>query len=224
MALVIAWLATLVVATLAQLGTFRAARSSVLALPFVLAAFPLVFTRPEDPLGQIDLGPVTLTISGLGLQMFATIALKSWISVQAALILAMTTPFHELIDGLRAMRLPAIMVSIIGFMYRYLAVLAEEARRLMRARESRSADPRGGGGGTIRWRASVTGRMAGTLFIRSYERSERIYAAMQARGFEGELRHMHSRTLSRTEIGVGIIVALGLALFVIAAAQWSSPR
>jgi cobalt/nickel transport system permease protein len=216
-ALALAWLATLVVAGAAQLGVFRAARGSVIALPFILAALPLVFTRPEDPIGQYQVGPLTLTVSGLGLAMFATIAAKSWISVQAALLLAMATPFHELMDGLRAMRLPPIMVSIIGFMYRYLAVLGEEARRLMRARDARSADPAGGGGGTIRWRATVTGRMAGTLFLRSYERSERIYAAMQARGFEGELRHMHAHTLSRNEIAAGIATAIGLGLFVVAA-------
>jgi cobalt/nickel transport system permease protein len=205
------------VASAAQLGTFRAARASFVALPFILAAFPLIFTRPEDPLGQLVIGPITLTVSGLGLALFATIAAKSWISVQAALILAMTTPFHELIDGLRAMRLPPIMVSIVGFMYRYLAVLSDEARRLMRARDSRSADPTGRGGGSIRWRAGVTGRMAGTLFLRSYERSERVYAAMQARGFEGELRHMHARTMTRAEVVVGIVVGIVLVLFVLGA-------
>jgi cobalt/nickel transport system permease protein len=122
------------------------------------------------------------------------------------------------------MRLPPIFVSIIGFMYRYLAVLSEEASRLMRAREARSASADGRAGGTIRWRAAVTGRMAGTLFLRSYERSERIYAAMQARGFEGELRHMHARSLTRAEVAVGIAVTIGMALFVIAVSYWTTAR
>ncbi len=65
-------------------------------------------------------------------------------------------------------------MSTISFMYRYLAVLSDEASRLVRARASRSADLTGHGGGSIRWRAGVVGGMVGSLFIRSYERSERV--------------------------------------------------
>ncbi len=175
-----------------------------------------MFTRPGDPLGSFALGPVTLTISGEGLRMFSTIALKSWISVQAALLLAFTTPFHDLVDGLRQLRLPRIMVAIISFMYRYLSVLAGEATRMSRARASRSADPDGRGGGSLRWRAKVTGSMVGSLFLRSYERSERVYAAMQARGFEGEFRHLHSRALVPAEyVVLGFVVASCVAIVVI---------
>ena len=88
-------------------------------------------------------------------------------------------------------------------MYRYLAVLTDEGSRMLRARDARSAaGPTGRGGGSIRWRATVTGRMVGSLFLRAYERSERIYAAMQARGFEGEFRHLHARPLRRVEIAL----------------------
>ena len=220
MALLVAWLATVVVALVAGLGASRAPRAAFLAAPFLLAALPLIFTRPEDPLGRIDLGPLALTISGEGIRLFATIAFKSWISVQAALILAFTTPFHELVDGLRQLRLPRIMVAIISFMYRYLAVLTDEASRMMRARAARSAGAPGEGrrpradgarraGGSLRWRAAVTGRMAGSLLLRSYERSERIYAAMQARGFEGTLRHMHGRgATAREALAFALVIAL----------------
>jgi cobalt/nickel transport system permease protein len=154
----------------------------------------VIFTRPGDPLGSVDLGPLRLTVSGEGLALFATIAAKSWLSVQAALLLSFTTPFHDLVDALRDLRLPGILVAIIGFMYRYLAVLTDEAGRLMRARAARSAEAPGRrAGGSIAWRAKVTGGMAGQLFLRSYERSERIYAAMQSRGFTGTFRHLASR-------------------------------
>jgi len=220
LALGLAWLAVVALSVVARLGPTRTARRAFLAAPFLLAALPLVFTRPENPLGTIVLGPLTLTISGEGLRQFATIALKSWVSVQAALLLAFTTPFHDLIDGLRQLRLPRIMVAIISFMYRYLAVLSEEATRMGRARASRSAALAGRGGGSIAWRARVSGAMVGSLFLRSYERSERIYAAMQARGFEGEFRHLHSRSLRPAEV-----VALGAALllcvmFTLAAHLW----
>lgn len=209
----LAWLAIVAASVLAHLGPLRTARRAFLAAPFLLAAFPLVFTRSGDPLGSVVLGPLTLTISGEGLRMFTTIALKSWVSVQAALLLAFTTPFHDLVDGLRQLRLPGIMVAIISFMYRYLSVVADEATRMARARASRSADPSGRGGGSIRWRAGVTGSMVGSLFLRSYERSERIYAAMQARGFEGEFRHMHSRSLLPLEyVAIAAVLAACIAL------------
>lgn len=219
-ALGLAWLALIGLSSLARLGPLRLSRSAFIAAPFLLAAFPLVFIRPEDPLGSIALGPLTLTISGEGLRLFSTIALKSWLSVQAALLLTYTTPFHDLVDGLRQLRLPMIFVAIISFMYRYLAVLTDEARRLMRARAARSADPDGSGGGSVRWRAKVTGGMLGSLFIRSYERSERVYAAMQARGFDGRLRHLHGRSLRTTDVILFGLLAATLVGFELIAQLW----
>jgi cobalt/nickel transport system permease protein len=216
----LAWLAIMATSMAAHLGPLRTARGAFFALPFMLAALPLVFTRPGDPLATIDLGPLSLTISGQGLQEFTTIALKSWVSVQAALLLAFTTPFHDLIDALRELRLPRIMVAIIGFMYRYLAVMADEASRMNRARTSRSADPGGRGGGSIRWRAMVTGRMVGSLFLRSYERSERVFAAMQARGFDGEFRYLSGPALRRGELAAFLGLAGAMVLFSIAARLW----
>ena len=107
-ALAIAWAALAVAVRAGRAGAAAAhARSSWFALPFVLAALPLVFTRRASRSATIDLGPLTLTISGQGLREFATIALKSWVSVQAALLLSFTTPFPDLVDGLRRLRLPA---------------------------------------------------------------------------------------------------------------------
>jgi cobalt/nickel transport system permease protein len=221
LALGVAWLGVVLVAAVARIGPLRPARRAFIAAPFLLAALPLVFVRTGDPLGTVELGPLELTISGEGLRVFTTIALKGWISVQAALVLAYTTPFHELVDGLRSLRLPLIMVSIISFMYRYLAVLSGEATRMARARASRSAAAVGGaGGGSIAWRARVTGSMVGSLFLRSYERSERIYAAMLARGFEGEIRHLHGRAVRPAEyLALGMVVA-SCALLVAAATFW----
>ena len=215
-ALGIAWLALVLLSTLAHLGPLRLTKSAFFALPFVLAALPLVFTRPGDPLATIVLGPVSLTISGEGLRQFATIALKSWVSVQAALLLSFTTPFPDLVEALRRLRVPRLLVAIIGFMYRYLAVLVGEAGRLNRARQSRSAVVEGRGGGSIRWRAKVVGGMVGSLFLRSYERSERVYAAMQARGFDGEFRAMGGRSLAATDWLAFIVVAGGILALAIA--------
>jgi cobalt/nickel transport system permease protein len=181
----------------------------------MLAALPLIFTRPGDPLATIEIGPIVLTISGQGLREFTTIALKSWISVQAALLLSFTTPFPDLVEALRRLRVPRLLVAIIGFMYRYLAVLTTEASRLNRARLSRSAVVEGRGGGSLRWRAGVVGGMVGSLFLRSYERSERVYAAMQARGFDGEFRTMAGRPLATADWIAFAVVAAAIVAFIV---------
>ena len=182
----VVWLVLVGASAVARLGPLRLVRGSWVVLPFVLVAVPLLFTRPGDALVTVELGPLVLTVTDAGLRDTLSIAAKSWLSVQAALLLAYTTPFSDLVDALRALRLPAVIVSIISFMYRYLAVLTAEAGRMSRARQSRSAQaPDGRSGGSFTWRARVTGAMVGSLFIRSYERSERIYAAMLARGFSG---------------------------------------
>jgi cobalt/nickel transport system permease protein len=163
----------------------------MLALPFVLAALPVIFTLQGEVLFAIPLGPWTLTVYQPGLERFLSIALKSWISVQAAILLAACTPFPDLLLAMRAVRLPRLLVAIFGLMWRYLFVLADEALRLMRARLSRSGHSDLPGlkpGGSLAWRARVTGGMAGSLFLRAFERSDRIYMAMVARGYDGEVR------------------------------------
>ncbi len=218
----IVWLVLVGASTLARLGPFRLVRGSWVVLPFVLVAVPLLFTRPGEVLLAFDLGPLSLTITDAGLRDMLSIMAKSWLSVQAALLLAYTTAFADLIDAIRALRVPAIIVSIISFMYRYLAVLTDEAGRMSRARHSRSAAaPSGRTGGSMTWRARVTGAMVGSLFIRSYERSERIYAAMLARGFAGTF---HTAELPRPDqrsliwFGVALVA---VAVFVIAANVWA---
>jgi len=216
-ALGVVWLALTAASTVAGLGPLRLSRGAFIAAPFLLAAVPLIFVRPGDPLGSI--GP--LTISGEGLRMFATIAAKSWLSVQAALLLTFTTPFHDLVDALRDLRVPRILVAIIGFMYRYLAVLGEEGSRMLRARAARSATAgEARPGGSIGWRAKVTGQMVGSLFLRSYERSERIYAAMQARGFEGTFRHLGTRSIEPAAWAMFGLLLAALVGFSIAAQLW----
>jgi cobalt/nickel transport system permease protein len=105
----------------------------------------------------------------------------------------------DLMHALRHLRVPGVLVAVISFMYRYLFILADEVLRLTRAREARSAGPaQGRGCGSILWRAKVAGGKAGQLFLRSYERSERVYNAMLARGYQGQLltlnpHEMHAR-------------------------------
>lgn len=213
------------VVLLSELGVAFVLKRAVLAAPFVLAAAPLMFTVAGDALWTFRIGPWTLALTGPGLERFASVALKSWLSVQMAIVLASSTPFHELLAAMRSLRLPRLLVAVIGLMWRYLFVLVDEVFRLMRAREARSghADhaPAGGrAGGSLSWRARVTGGMAGNLMLRSFDRSERIYAAMTARGYDGEVRGVERPPLSAVGwmvLGGGLlllilILLLGLVL------------
>jgi cobalt/nickel transport system permease protein len=211
-ALAVAWLATVAASALARLGPWRLVKGSIIVLPFAIVALPLIFTRPGEPLLAFDLGPLGLTATQEGLRDAASIVVKSWISVQVALLLAYTTPFPTLIEALRSLRLPAVMVNTISFMYRYLAVIGDEAERMNRARAARSASGPGRGG-SITWRARVTGAMVGSLFIRSYERSERVYAAMLSRGFDGTMRGPTPTRPSPSQLTACGIALAGIVAF-----------
>jgi len=129
--------------------------------------------------------------------------------VQIALLLVAVTRFPDLIHALEHLRVPAILTTIIAFLYRYLFVLTDEVLRLLRARESRSAASAGkrSGRGVV-WRAKVAGNMAGQLFLRSYERSDRIYNAMLARGYAGQLRTLNPHELHRRDWAYAIVAFL----------------
>jgi cobalt/nickel transport system permease protein len=202
------------VAVLSELGVGYVLKRSALALPFVLAALPVLFTLAGRTLLSLRLGPLHLALSDAGLERFISIALKSWLSVQMAVMLAGTTTFPDLLMAMRSLRIPRLLVAIIGLMWRYLFVLVDEAMRLMRAREARSgmlADANYDAGGTLAWRARVTGGMAGNLFLRSFDRADRIYAAMAARGYDGEVR-----TLPIPPVPAGQRVLAALALLLLA--------
>lgn len=197
------------VEVLSDLGIAFYLKRAMLALPFVLAALPVLFTIEGSTLLQLPFG---LAITAPGLDRFMSVAAKSWISVQVAVMLASTTPFPDLLASMRAWRLPRLLVAIIGLMWRYLFVMVDEALRLMRAREARSAQseqPAYQTGGKLIWRAQVTGGMAGSLFLRSLERSDRIYMAMLARGYDGEIRSLPRPSIKPVEYG---ILAAGIIL------------
>ncbi len=99
-------------------------------------------------------------------------------------------------------------------MYRYIFVLSDEVIRLLRARDACSARVPGlNGGGTAIWRAKTAGNMAGQLFLRSYERSDRVYNAMLSRGYQGEILTMTPHMMKEND-WTYLLVAIGIILMV----------
>jgi len=112
---------------------------------------------------------------------FLGCTIKSLLAVSLTLILSSTTKFTDLLEALGRLRIPPIFIQILSFMYRYSFVLEDEFLRTMRAYESRSMGKR-----NYYRRVGVFSNIIGTIFIHTYERAERIYLAMCARGYDGE--------------------------------------
>ena len=127
--------------------------------PFVLVAAMLSIMQPH------------------GGTVFLSLILKGTISLLAMVTLVASTRFLDLLNLLRRLRLPGILVTNISLMYRYLFLLLFEAERMGRARSSRVFKRE-------RWRIwHSNATVIGHLFVRTSKRAERIYAAMCARGW-----------------------------------------
>jgi cobalt/nickel transport system permease protein len=148
----------------------------VIEVPFVLFALlmPYIATGPRiDVLG--------VSVSEHGLTAGAALLCKGTLGVVASLLLAATTEPRDLLGGLQRLRVPAQLVQIMAFMMRYLDVTTDEMRRMRIARESRCFDATG----PRAW--PTIARSGGALFIRAYERGERVHLAMLARGYAGRV-------------------------------------
>ena len=152
------------------------AKRMVVEVPFVLFALLVPF---------IAHGPTTevlgLTVSEPGLLAAWGLLAKGTLGVLASLTLAATTEPVAILAGLRRLRMPDLVVQIMGFMIRYLDVVTAEMGRMLVGMRSRGCDPRS----PRHWPALA--RSLGALFIRSYERGERVHLAMLSRGYTGVL-------------------------------------
>jgi cobalt/nickel transport system permease protein len=187
-------------------------KRSTIVLPFAgMVAISLPFTQAGEALWAWHAFGWNLTVTSEGLLRFGAVMIKAWLSVVVSGLMVATTEFQDLLRAMRALRVPAVLTATIAFMYRYLFVLVDEASRLQTAREARST----GSGRSAWWRARVLGSMIGSLFIRSYERSERIYAAMLSRGFAGEIRSLAQLTWQRHDTLMGVAWVMALAVTII---------
>lgn len=148
----------------------------VVEVPFVLFAVLVPFVA-QGPTTEV----LGVSLSVPGLEAAAGLLVKATLGVLAALTLAATTEPDALLRGLQRLHLPDLLVQITGFMIRYLDVVTGELTRMTTAMRSRGCDPRS----PRHW--PVLARSLGALFIRSYERGERVHLAMLARGYTGTL-------------------------------------
>jgi cobalt/nickel transport system permease protein len=148
----------------------------VVETPVVVFALLLPFVAEGRRTEVIGL---SLSVSGL-LSSWNVVA-KATVGVLASILLAATTSQRDLLVGLQRLKVPALVVQIVAFMVRYIDVIADQMARMRLARAARGFVPRG----PRSW--PVLARSAGALFIRSFERGERVHLAMLSRGYTGAL-------------------------------------
>lgn len=155
----------------------------VAIVPFVLFAVLLPFIGSG---ATTEVAGLSLSVEGMWAMW--NILAKATIGASASILLSATTEVPDILKGLSRLRVPPVLTSIASFMIRYLEVIAGELSRMRTAMTARGYDPRWIG------QARPIAASAGALFIRSYERGERVYDAMVARGYNGSMPILNSAT------------------------------
>lgn len=192
---------------LSKLPIFYVLKRSLVVMPFVLMiAIFIPFIKEGEVAGSYNIWLWQVSVTYTGLQVLWNVLIKAWLSILSLIWLTSTTKLPNLLKGLEQLGMPRVMVMILSFMYRYIFVVVDEVMRMRQARDSRDF------GGKRLWQLRTIGNMIGTLFIRSYERGERVYAAMLARGFDGHSRTLDQLNFSQADAYFGISFSLVLIL------------
>lgn len=197
----------LVIVALARLPMLTVARRMLIELPFLAGALFLPFVSRGE---RIDVGPITVSDSGLWAAW--NIVAKGTLGAAIAVVLVSTTPIPDLLGGLSRLRVPKLLIAIAGFTVRYVEVLADDMRRMRIARLARGDDPR------WLWQGRSIASGTGTLFVRAYERGERVHLAMLARGHDSAVAMFDSRRARFPDIALAVVVAA--AVWMVAAWGW----
>ena len=198
---------------ISRLPPFYVLKRSLVILPFVLMiAVFIPFFKQGEVAGSYNIGLWQISVSYSGLLVLANVLSKAWLGILSLILLSSTTKLADLLKGLRQLRVPHVIVLILSFMYRYIFVLMDEMMRMKQARDSRNF------GGSRLHQLRTIGNMIGTLFIRSYERGERVYGAMLARGFDGEVRTLQTLKFGRNDIYFSI--SFGMVLVICGILWW----
>ena len=191
---------------LAKLPPLVVMRRLAVETPFVVFALvlPFVATGP-----RIEVLGVSLSESGV-LGSWNVLA-KGTLGVIAAIVLSATTAPRSLLAGLERLRLPSTLVAILSFMVRYLSVVSDDLHRMRIARESRGYS--GGRAGHLK---AIAGGV-GALFVRSFERGERVHLAMQSRGYTGRMPLLSESGAARAQWVEGLVISLAAVVIAVTA-------
>lgn len=195
--------------TLARLPPAFTLRRMLIEVPFLGFALLLPFLSRGE---RVWVAGIPLVVEGL-LGSWNIVA-KGTLGVVTSIVLAATTEPSDLLSGARRLRLPQTLVQIATFMLRYVDVILDEMRRMRIAREARGFHQRG----LRQWPALA--RTAATLFIRSYERGERVYLAMISRGYAGTMPVFREAGATGSQWAVAVAFPSVSLAVAVAAVTW----
>jgi cobalt/nickel transport system permease protein len=146
--------------------------------------------------------------NGLDAARLGVFVTRSILCLLLLILLTNTTRFSELLRGLRRLGCPRVLALNLGFLYRYLFVLTDEALRMRQARDCRRV-----GRAPAPAELRLLGSMLGTLLVRSFERGDRMYQAMLSRAFAGEFGVLDQRRFGWLDLAflAGVALAVGAA-------------
>ncbi|MGX1490825.1 cobalt ECF transporter T component CbiQ [Streptomyces tendae] len=197
-----------VVAYVARVPAGFLLKRLLIEVPFVAFAVLMPFVAEGE---RVEVLGLSLSVGGLWGAW--NVLAKGTLGVAASVLLASTTELRELLLGLQRLKLPPLLVQIASFMVRYGDVIADEMRRMRIARESRGFEAKG----VRHW--GVLAKSAGALFIRSYERGERVHLAMVSRGYAGTMPVIDEVTASRAQWSYAL--TLPLSALVVCLLGWT---
>lgn len=196
-------------ASVARLGVGFVATRMLIYVPFIIAALLIPFFAGGEKV--VVLG---VELSRTGLWDMWNILAKATLGLLTSVVLAGTTDIPSMLRGFEALRVPRVLTAIMGFMIRYLDVVLGEFKRMRVAMQSRGHNPRWLG------HAKPYATSAGLIFIRSYERGERVYLAMASRGYDGHMPHQNGDSAPAGQWAAAL--AVPLAAWTIVAIAWST--
>jgi cobalt ECF transporter T component CbiQ len=171
-----------------------------------LIALPALFITPGDPVGNF--GPLAITAQGLRTAALLVLRVETAVTLTTALVLS--TPWTQVLRGLRSLWVPAEVITMLAMTHRYIFLLIETANQMFESRQSRMVGVLTG----VEQRR-MAGRTAGVLLTKSMDLSGDVYLAMQSRGFSGDIRLLSDARMRTVDI-----IAVALVIFAASLTVW----
>jgi cobalt/nickel transport system permease protein len=213
------YLAVLSLYALARLPVGKLLRWYLLPLVFVLSLVGiLAWTQPGTPVLGFTLLGVPLVLTDRGVLLVLVLTVKTLTTVTFSLLFIMTTRYEHL-AGMISRVFPSPLDQVFLMAYRFLFLTLDMAASILKAFRSRGGELVRG----IRSQGSLLAGIIGLLFVRSFDRAERVHRAMVARGYQGSYasgaRIPAPAAAEYAALGLGIL-ALAAALVLGPAGGW----
>jgi len=186
---------------------YFALRTAYIPAFVVIIALPLPFITPGTTITTIGFNEYLVNITMEGIYKAIQFTLRVWACISTSILLVLTTKFSNIVHTMEKIKIPKVFVMMLYITHRFIFLFINESYRMVLAKESRTINKES----RLKYMKSLA-NMITTLFIRAYERGERVYLAMLARGYKGSLKHLSKMGIARKDIIYGSIVILVCAI------------